>query len=132
MRPLLPALFFATIALGSATDTMACREIMPRPDDLAQMAFTTATVTHAERVDAPGWNKWRVVAKTTPNVGGAAGQSTFDFTTTMSSAGCGQTPLPPEGERWVLYLDRADPTKVLDAFPLAYVKAYDARLADVR
>jgi len=132
MRLLLPALFVATLVLGSATDAMACRMRMPRPDNLAQMAFTTATVTHAERVEAPGWNTWRVIAETTSNVGGSAGRSTFDFTTTMSSDGCGQTPLPPEGERWVLYLDRGDPTKVLDAFPLAYVKAYDVRLADVR
>ncbi|MFA7261586.1 MAG: hypothetical protein WC068_01075 [Caulobacter sp.] len=132
MRLLFPALFAATIVLGTATDAMACRMRMPRADDLGQMAFITATVAHAERVEAPGWNTWRVIAETTSDAGRSEGRSTFDFTTTMSSDGCEQTPLPPKGERWVLYLDRADSTKVLDAFPLAYVKAYDARLADVR
>lgn len=132
MRLLLPAMLAATIVLGTATDAMACRERIPRPDDLAQLAFIAVTVTYAERLESPGWNRWRVIAETTSNGGGSEGRSTFEFTASLSSDGCGQTPLPPKGERWVLYLARGDSTKVLDAFPLAYVKAYDARLADVR
>jgi len=87
-------------------------------------------VRHAERVEAPGWNTWQVVAEITSEEQ-SVNRSTFEFTTTLSSDGCGQTPLPPTGERWVLYLDQADTSEVLDAFPLDYVKDYDLRLADV-
>ncbi|PQZ80615.1 hypothetical protein CQ035_03555 [Brevundimonas sp. MYb46] len=111
---------------------MACRMRVPRADELAQRMIIVATVSHAERVEAPGWNTWRVVAEITPEVERTASRPTFEFTTTLSSDGCGQTPLPSSGERWVLYLAQADTSEILDAFPLDYVKNYDARLADVR
>jgi hypothetical protein len=132
MRPLLPALLAAAFVLVAATDALACRMRVPRADELAQRTIIIAAVKHAERVDAPGWNTWRIVAEITPEVERSVDRSTFEFTTTLSSDGCGQTPLPPAGERWVLYLDQADTGGVLDAFPLDYVKDYDVRLADVR
>lgn len=132
MRPLLPALLIATCVVVAATDALACRMRVPRADELAQRAIIIATVEHAERVEAPGWNTWRVVAETASEAGRSANPSIFAFTTTLSSDGCGPTPLPPAGERWVLYVDQAAPGEVLDAFPLDYVKAYDARLVDVR
>jgi len=130
MRHLLPALLVAACVLGSATDALACRMRVPRADELAQRTIIVATVRHAERVEAPGWNTWQVVAEITSEEQ-SVNRSTFEFTTTLSSDGCGQTPLPPTGERWVLYLDQADTSEVLDAFPLDYVKDYDLRLADV-
>lgn len=131
MRPLLPALLVAACVLGTATDALACRMRVPRADELAQRTIIVATVRHAERVKASGWNTWRVVAEITSEVERSVNRSTFEFTTTLSSDGCGQTPLPPAGERWVLYLDQADTSEVLDAFPFDYVKDYDLRLADV-
>ena len=132
MRPLLPALLTAACMLGAATDALACRMRVPRADELAQLAIIIANVKHAERVEAPGWNTWRVVAEHAQDVEHGVDRPTFEFTTTLSSDGCGQTPLPPAGERWVLYLDQADASEVLDAFPLDYVKDYDVRLSDVR
>ncbi|MEJ0059215.1 MAG: hypothetical protein WDM79_06470 [Terricaulis sp.] len=118
--------------LAAATDALACRMRVPRADELAQRAIVLASVSHAERVEAPGWNTWRIVAENTSDIERAEGRSLFEFTVTLSSDGCGQTPLPPVGERWVLYVDQVGSTEVLDAFPLSYVRAYDARLADVR
>jgi len=132
MRRLLPALLTVTCVLAAATDALACRMIVPRAGELAQRAIIIATVKNAERVEAPGWNTWRVVAENASEAERSANRSTFEFTTTLSSDGCGQTPLPPLGEHWVLYVDQADPSKVLDAFPLDYVRDYDVRLADVR
>lgn len=128
MRPLLPTLLTAACVLGAATDALACRMRVPRADDLAQRTIVIATVKHAERVEAPGWNTWRVVAE---HVSDAEGRPTFEFLSTLSSDGCGQTPVPPAGERWVLYLDHVGAGEVLDAFPLDYAKDYDGRLADV-
>lgn len=129
MRSLLPALAIAACVLGAATDALACRMRVPRADELAHRTIVMATVKHAERVEAPGWNTWRVVAE---HVADAEGRPTIEFLTTLSSDGCGQTPLPPAGERWVLYLDQVGTGEVLDAFPLDYAKDYDGRLADVR
>ena len=128
MRLVLPALLTAVCVLGAATDALACRMRAPRPDELAQRTLVIATVKHAERVEAPGWNTWRVVAEHVPD---AEGRPTFEFLTTLTSDGCGQTPLPPAGERWVLYLDQVA-GEVLDAFPLDHAKDFDGRLADVR
>ena len=131
MRHLLPAILTAACVLGAATDALACRMIVPRADELAQRGIIIATVIRAERIEAPGWNTWRIVAEQA--LGGArGGDRPFEFTTTLSSSGCGQTPLPPAGERWVLYLDHSDMSEVLNAFPLDYVKDYDVRLGDVR
>ena len=126
MRRMLTALLTTACVLGAATNALACRMRVPRADDLAQRAIIIASVKHAERVEAPGWNSWRVIAES------ASDQSTFEFVATLSSDGCGRTPLPPAGERWVLYLEQGDRREVLDAFPLSYVKGYDERLANVR
>ncbi len=132
MRPFLPALLTAACVLGAASDALACRMIVPRADELAQRVIIIATVKHAERVEAPGWNTWRIVAEHASGGDRDEDRPVFEFATTLSSSGCGQTPLPLFGERWVLYLDQADTSEVLAAFPLDYVKDYDLRLADVR
>ena len=131
MRPLLPALLAAACMLGAATDALACRMMAPRADELAQRVIVIATVKHSERVEAPGWNTWRIVAEYVSGAERDEDRTAFEFTTTLSSSGCGQTPLPPPGERWVLYLDPADTSEVLGAFPLDYVRDHDRRLADV-
>lgn len=131
MRHLMPALLTTACVLGGATDASACRMMVPRADELAQRAIILATVKRAERIESPGWNTWRIVAERALD-GESEDRAAFEFTTTLSSSGCGQTPLPPSGERWVLYLDRAGMGEVLRAFPLDYVKDYDVRLADVR
>jgi hypothetical protein len=132
MRHLLPALLTAACLLGAATDALACRMLVPRSGELAQQTIIMATVDRAERIDTPGWNTWRIVAEQTFDGEPGEDRRAFEFTVTLSSSGCGQTPLPPTGERWVLYLDQADMNVVLHAFPLDYVKAYDVRLAEVR
>jgi hypothetical protein len=104
--------------------------IVSRADDLRHRAIIIASVARAERIEAPGWNTWRIVAGQAMEGERGEDRPAFEFTTTLSSSGCGRTPLPPTGERWVLYL--ANMSEVLDAFPLDYVKDYDARLADVR
>ena len=103
--------------------------IVPRPDVLTQRTIIIVSVKRAERIEAPGWNTWRIVAE---QASGGETKISFEFTTTLSSSGCGQTRLPSTGERWVLYRDQADMSEVLGAFPLDYVKDYDVRLADVR
>jgi hypothetical protein len=128
MRHLLTGLLSAACALAVATDALACREFVPRADKLAAMAPVMVTVTHSERLDTPGWNTWRVTA----HADGSAAPATLQFMAALSSDGCGQTPLPPAGERWVVYLDRADSSNVLQAFPIDYVREYDVRLTAVR
>lgn len=132
MRHLLLVILTTACFLGATTDALACRMKVPRPSELAARVIIIATVKDAERIESPGWNTWRVVVEPVSNGERIEDRPTFEFTTTLSSSGCGQTPLPPTGERWVLYLDQSDLSVVLDAFPLDYVKAYDLRLADVR
>jgi hypothetical protein len=130
MRALLLTLPFAVLALGTATDASACRKIQPRPEELAQREAIVATVISSERVEPSDWYGWRIVAEGTFG-GEEEGRRSFDFKTRLYFGGCGEIPLPPAGERWVLYLDRADTSEVLDAFPLDDVKDLDARLAGV-
>ncbi len=130
MRHLLSAMIALACLLG-ATEALACREAYPRSDELAQRRIVFATVLGAERLESVGWNKWRVVAERTGASEATEDGFTYEFTVTLSSAGCGERPLPPKGERWVLYVDQGDLRKVLDAFPLTYARSFDARLADV-
>lgn len=126
------AAFTVAAVLGVATEASACRQRVFREGELAQhTTLVIATVKTAERLETPGWNTWRIVAESPPD-DGASGPLTYEFTTALSSNGCGQTPLPPAGERWVVYLDRTGSTTVLDAFPLEYARPYDARLSNLR
>lgn len=130
MRALLLTLPVAVLVLGTATDASACRKIQPQLEELAQRTIVVATVTSSDRVDPSDWYAWRIVAEDISDVEGE-GRRSFDFKTRLYFGGCGEIPLPPAGERWVLYLDRADTSEVLDAFPLDDVKDLDARLAGV-
>ena len=125
-------LAIAFVALVGAPAALACREVVPREASLA--AYPTpviATVTLAERVDSPGWNTWRISAVAAGDEPRASARATYDFLATLSSDGCGLTDLPPVGEKWVLYIAQSDPSDVEEAYPLAYVREYDARLENV-
>lgn len=121
------------MALASAPAALACREIVPPADELAMHAAPViATVKTAERVDNPGWNTWKISADDIAATPGVSAPDTFEFLSTLSSDGCGQTSLPPVGEKWVLYFGRGGSLKVRQAYPLEYVRQYDSRLADIR
>ena len=132
MRPLLLTLPFAALVLGAATEASACRKLQPQLEELAQRTIVLATVTSSERVEASDRYAWRIVAEDTSDVEPGEGRTSFDFMARLYVGGCGEIPLPPAGERWVLYLDQADTSEVLDAFPLDYVKDLDERLVGVR
>lgn len=132
MRFLPLTLPFAALMLGIATEASACRQLQPQLEELAQRTIVLATVTSSERVEPSDRYRWRIVAEESSDVRIREAPASFDFMTRLYVGGCGEIPLPPAGERWVLYLDQADMSEVLDAFPLDYVKDLDARLADVR
>ncbi|KQS55625.1 hypothetical protein ASG17_06035 [Brevundimonas sp. Leaf363] len=91
-----------------------------------------AGVTSAERLPSQGWNVWRVWAEKQADIQRSGGPATFEFGAALSSTGCGQTPLPPPGELWVLYLSADGQAEVIEAYPLEYVRRYDPRLSEVR
>jgi hypothetical protein len=125
-------LVLVVVAAVAAPAALACREVVPRAEALAAYpAPVIATVTLAERVDSPGWNTWRIGAVTAGVEEGASARVTYDFSATLSSDGCGLTELPPVGEKWVLYIAQADSSEVEEAYPLDYVREYDARLENI-
>lgn len=121
------------VVLAAAPAALACREVVPRAEELAAHATPViATVTIAERIDTPGWNTWKIGAVETGVAQGVSAPAAYEFIATLSSDGCGQTPLPPVGEKWALYIERARSLEVGEAYPLEYVREYDERLANVR
>jgi hypothetical protein len=132
MIEMVRTLVLAVVALVAAPAALACREAVPNSEALAaHPAPVIATVTLAERVDTPGWTTWKISAVAAVVEQGASAAATYDFLVTLSSAGCGQTKLPPVGQKWVLYIVRSDSSEVEEAYPLDYVREYDARLENV-
>jgi len=64
-------------------------------------------------------------------IAGPAKRKEYTFFTAQGSEGCGRTPLPPTGEKWVMYFDRFRPDRIVEAFPLSLVREHDPRLANV-
>lgn len=132
MRIVLLAAALAT-GLGFAAPASACRTRVPKPTELAGYKLVMlASVQSAVRLDSPGWNSWRVTARGERTLAGSLRPTRYTFNATLSSSGCGLTPLPPAGERWVVYLHPKHPDRVIDAFPLDLVRSIDPRLANVR
>lgn len=122
-------------AVMAASPAMACRMLQPSALGLDQYeTVLLASVTQAEPVENPGWYTWRVTAQAVENVSGEAGLSTYHFTSTLYSNGCGfWSPVQPPaaGERWVLYFAVPGSSEVRWAFPLDYVRDHDPRLANL-
>ena len=114
-----------------ASPALACRQLVVQSAKLAEIkTVVLATVETSRRIEAPGWNTWRVTAKRVSSIEGSPSSERYEFTVTLSSNGCDPT-LPPRDEKWVLYLGDSPNGNVLHAYPLDYVKEYDGRLATV-
>ena len=123
----------AVATMSVASSALACRTIVPKASELAtHKNLVVAGIDAAERLENSGWNTWRLTARKLNVVAGRPGPVAYTFSTTQSSDGCGITPLPLKGEKWVIYPDASDPDKVLAAFPLSLARDYDPRLATVR
>jgi len=122
----------AAISFGVASPAEACRIYQPRSAELAEIgSVVLATVETSANVEQPGWNTWRLTARTVTIVAGSRTANQYKFSVSLSSTGCGRTPLPQRGERWVIYLDDSAKGTVLHAFPLAFIRDYDRRLSDI-
>lgn len=118
---------------GLANSALACRYLVPRAEQLATYeGRVLATVTSAERVENPGWNTWTVHAASISPSEAVQGPAEFTFSVTLSSDGCGQTPLPPAGEVWVLYFTKIGSSQVARAFPLDYLAMHQVPLPDLQ
>ena len=120
-------------ALSSTSPAVACRTVVPNSAELSRHEnIALVSIQAATRLENPGWNTWRVTARTLDAIAGSTRPQDHTFVTTQSSDGCGLTPLPPRGERWIIYFSASAHDEVLAAYPLTLVREYDARLADVR
>jgi hypothetical protein len=120
-------------ALSSTSSAWACRMVVPNVAELARHEnVALVSIQTATRLENPGWNTWRVTARTLESIAGSRRPQNYTFVTTQSSDGCGLTPLPPQGERWIVYFSASARDEILAAYPLALVREYDSRLADVR
>jgi len=120
-------------ALSSTSSAWACRTIVPSASELSGYNnIALVSVKTATRLENRGWNTWRVTARTLDAIAGSTRPQDHTFVTTQSSDGCGLTPLPSPGERWIVYFSASAPDEILAAYPLTLVREYDSRLADVR
>jgi hypothetical protein len=65
-------------------------------------------------------------------IAGSSNVQHFDVFATLSSDGCGVTNLPSRGDKWIIYARIIEGEGKQSAYPLALVKRYDRRLANVR
>ena len=118
--------------INCASIANACRQRVPQAQELSRYEnVLLVTVQSSVRIKNPGWNTWQITAKKAQVVKGSSKFSLYSFTTTVSSNGCGKAKLPNVGENWVIYVDRKKRQKVMEAFPLNYVREYDHRLANL-
>ena len=123
------ALLTAALCFAIATPAHACRMLVPRPADLAEIKrVVLASIESSARLERRGWNTWRITARGSRNLDGSPNSRRYEFTVTLGSNGCDNI-LPPRGERWALYLGDSPNGGVLQAFPLDYVRDDDPRLA---
>ena len=126
-------LLATVLAVGVPTSASACRTIVPNDATLAKYEnIVVVTIYSGTRLTTPGWNTWRLTALRSKPVAGSISRPQYSFTTAQSSSGCGVTPLPGRGEKWVIYSSRSNPGRVLEAYPLALAGSHDPRLANVR
>jgi hypothetical protein len=130
VRTLLLATAMAMCLVPSA---WACRTVVPNASELTRHNhLVLASIEAAERIERRGWNTWRLRTRTLQTIGGSTSAPEHMFLTTQSSDGCGVTPLPTKGAKWVIYYDPSAPDQVLEAFPVTLARGHDHRLADVR
>lgn len=55
----------------------------------------------------------------------------YAFEATLGSASCGTAPLPPQGEKWVIYLSGPEGAGDRIALPLALARQQDPRLVGI-
>jgi hypothetical protein len=118
--------------LGFPKAADACKNRLPKTEILSTYSnVIVASVKNSKRVKDVRWNTWKITAKGTRNIDGLSKLSVYTFNASLSSSGCGQTKLPAIGEKWIIYLDKSKPQKVIDAFPLVFIKEYDSRLSAI-
>jgi hypothetical protein len=120
-------------AIGAPSSAWACRTLVPNDVEIARHdGVVVVAVLTGTRLKNPDWNVWRLTTRTVKTIAGSVKLPKYTFTTTQSSGGCGMTPLPPAGEKWVVYSDHSAPGRVAEAFPLPLARQHDPRLANVR
>lgn len=126
------ALLAVLATIGIPSSAWACRTLVPNDRRLAEHdGVIVVEIKSGARLKSPGWNTWRLRARRLAVVAGPASRKEYSFSTAQSSDGCGRTPLPPRGEKWVIYFDRSTPKDIAEAFPLSLVREHDPRLANV-
>lgn len=119
-------------ALAVTQPAHACRLYAPRTSELAAHTIVVvATIESATRVPSTRWNSWSMTARKLKAIAGSPMAGPYSFQATLSSSGCGETPLPVRGEKWVLYLNRSG-REVTQALPLALAKEHDPRIRGIR
>jgi hypothetical protein len=122
---------FATLCFPS--EARACRMVVPKDVELAGFeGVVVVSVQSSTRLEHVGWNTWSIESSRARTIAGTQSQRHYTFSTTQSSDGCGITPLPKKGDKWIVYLDASMPTTVVRAFPLSLAREHDPRLARVR
>ena len=118
--------------VGIPPSAWACRTVVPNDNRIAEhKGVVVVAILAGARLNSPGWNTWKLLARSVMIVAGSENRKEYAFSTTQSSDRCGLTPLPPKGEKWVIYFDRSAPGNVVEAFPLSLVRNHDPRLAHI-
>ena len=127
------ALLAIVTAITIPSSAWACRTIVPNNVRIAgHYGVVVVAILTGTRLKSPGWNTWRLTARRLKTVAGPVSPQKYTFSTAQSSDGCGVTPLPGTGEKWVVYSDHSAPGRVVEAFPLSLAREHDRRLANVR
>lgn len=119
--------FCASLALAAtiAPQASACREYAPTEEQLAELpVIINVAVLHAERVESPDMQVWRIVAEGQREPG--APLSEFEFDAALATASCPLLPLPKPGDPWILRLTDPASTEYDTAYPQDYLQEQQA------
>jgi len=127
---IMTAIAFCSGLLATPMQAQACRMIVPQGLSSFQEAVVVS-VQSSKRLSTTPFNVWRIQAKPKLVISGSPSAETYVFHGRIGISGC-QNDRPKRGALWVLYLREGAADGVDQAYPLDYVRAYDARLDSVR
>lgn len=120
----------AFCALAAPMQAQACRVEVPQGLSSFQDAVVVS-VESSKRLSRTPFNVWRIQAKPKLVIAGSPSAEAYEFRSVIGRNGC-RNDRPKRGALWILYLREGAADGVDSAYPLDYVRAYDARLAAVR